>query len=134
VNRHFTVGASFLAALLVCAAAGCGTGRARLTPAVRQEAVHVALIDGVPMPPYRKLGAIETIACARTLGEEPDREAALSDLKVEAARLGGNAAGNIMCSEESAGSHRDCWKIVRCTAEADCASRARNPRVDGRCR
>ncbi len=112
----------------------CAAKPVAVTPPVKPDAAHVVLYDGLPLPPYRKIREIRTVACARELGRDPNVAAARDQLRVEAARLGGNAVGNIMCHSESARAGSRCWKIAQCTGEVDCASSATNRRVAPTCR
>ena len=100
----------------------------------RPTASQVVLYDGLPLPPYRKIRQIQTMACARELGRDPDLTAARDRLRGEAVRLGGNAVGNIMCHNENAPAGSPCWKIAQCSGEVDCASSATNRRVEPTCR
>ena len=117
------------AAMLGLLFVGCASSPPPASPQLRCAAAEVLLLDGPPVPPHRKLRQVETIACARELAEAPDMAAARQQLKIEGARAGANAVGNIMCHEEDAGAARDCWKIARCTGDAYCASRASNWQV-----
>ena len=111
----------------------CAAKPVAVSPPVRPASAHVVLYDGLPLPPYRKIREVRTVACARQLGRKPDLAAARDQLRVEAARLGGNAVGNIMCHHESARLGSPCWKIAQCTGEVECASSATNRRVSQTC-
>ena len=110
---------------------GCATGPP--SPAVRHAAVKVALIDGMPMPPFRKIREVQAVSCADHFGHVPVMADARDGLRVEAARVGGNAVGNIICDIELAGAHAGCWEIARCTGDASCVSSSTNPQIKERC-
>jgi hypothetical protein len=78
---------------------------------------QVKLLDGRPLTPRRSIREVQTFACARDAASEPDILAARADLRSEAARLGGDVVGNIMCHVEDARRHPDCWRVARCTGD-----------------
>ena len=120
-----------LVVLLASLLAACGT---KSVPAAhRLRPSSVAMFDGLPLPPYRKIRQIQTTSCAYELGREPKVAEAQDQLRLEAARLGGNAIANVMCHPEPARPYSPCWKVARCTAEVACASSETNHRVDGTC-
>jgi len=112
----------------------CATKPVPSSPKVTEAAADVVLYDGLPLPPYRKIRKLQTASCGYQLGRDPRLAAARDELRVEAARVGGNAVGNIMCHVESGPPHSPCWKIAVCTGEAECASSATNHRVRATCR
>lgn len=122
--------ARWLGAVAVSWCLGCAT--APPSPAVRHAAVKVALIDGMPMPPFRKIRQVQAVSCSDQLGQAPVMADAREGLRVEAARVGGNAVGNIICDLELA-KHGSCWEIARCTGDASCVSSSTNPQIKERC-
>ena len=126
--RQFTWSLGLIATFCL---ASCAT--APPSPQVRQAAVRVALIDGMPLPPARTIREVQATSCAVVIGEQPVIANARDKLRVEAARVGANAVGNIMCDIELARGHSECWEIARCTGDATCASRSSNPQVAERC-
>jgi len=114
--------------------AACGTKPAPGTRPLRPAASSIVVFDGLPLAPYRKIREVETTSCARELGREPEISDARAQLRVEAARLGGNAVANVMCHAQPARPRSPCWKIALCTAEIDCASPLTNHHVDDVCR
>jgi hypothetical protein len=115
--RSFTRGVSMVvvaAALLT----GCATGRSPPSPGGGRAAAQVKLLDGPPMTPHRKIRQVQAFACAHDFASQPDVVAAREQLRSEAARLGGDAVGNVMCHEEDARRHHGCWKVARCTGDA----------------
>lgn len=121
------------AAVAALSLASCAAKPGAVSAPVKPAASDVVLYDGLPLPPYRKIRQVRTMACARELGREPNLAAARDSLRGEAVRLGGNAVGNIMCHNESAPAGSPCWKIAQCTGEVDCASSATNSRVEPTC-
>jgi hypothetical protein len=119
-----------LGAVALFGCLGCATGPP--SPAVRHAAVKVALIDGMPMPPFRKIREVQAVSCSDQLGRSPVMADAREGLKVEAARVGGNAVGNIICDVELA-KHGACWEIARCTGDASCVASSTNPQIKERC-
>jgi hypothetical protein len=102
------------AALLVTA---CGPRPAPVTPGVRRAAVQVTLLEGPPIPPRPKVAKVQSLSCARSIGEALDFYETRETLKVEAARYGGNVVGSTMCDEENPLPHPECWRFLRCTGE-----------------
>lgn len=121
-------------ALALPSLATCATKPVPASLPVKPASAEIALFDGLPLPPYRKIREVRTTSCAFQLGREPDLAAARDRLRVEAVRAGGNAVGNIMCHKDPGPAHSACWKIAECTGEIDCASSATNSRVRGTCR
>jgi hypothetical protein len=99
--------------------AGCGAvaDGPPVSQDLRRTAARVALLDGWPSVPYRRLRHVEAVSCAREIAADPDVEGARGQLKIEAARLGGNGVANVMCEEERAGPGIRCWKVVRCVGD-----------------
>jgi len=124
----------FLSAIVVSSPAACAIRPVPVRPQAREAAADVVLYDGLPLPPYRKIRDLRIVSCTRQLGQDPDLAATREALRIEAARVGGNAVGNIMCHRAAAPAHSACWKIAECTGEADCASSATNQRVRATCR
>jgi hypothetical protein len=130
---RFRPSAWVLSAIAMSSLATCAIKPVPPSPRVGEAAADVVLYDGLPRAPYRKIRALRTVSCARQLGREPDLAATREALRVEAARAGANAVGNIMCHNESAPAGSACWKIAACTGEAECASSATNHRVRASC-
>ena len=130
---RFRLHAWVLSAIAMSSRATCAIKPVPAPPRVGEAATDVALYDGLPLPPYRRIRDVKTFSCARQLGREPDLAAARNALRVEAARAGGNAVGKIMCHNESAPARSACWKIAACTGEAECASSATNHRLRASC-
>jgi hypothetical protein len=108
-----------LAVVLSLAACATAPAPAPISPELARASIRVQLMDGRPLTPHRRIREVQGLSCAREVATDPDRRAARERLRVEAARLGGDVVGNIMCQEEDgAPSHRDCWKIARCTGDA----------------
>ena len=120
--------------VIVFSSLACATKPVPSSPKVTEAAADVVLYDGLPLPPYRKIRKLRTAACGYQLGRDPRLAAARDNLRVEAARVGGNAVGNIMCHLESGPPHSPCWKIAVCSGEAECASSTTNHRVRATCR
>ena len=123
-----------LSALALSSVATCATKPVAAAPPVKPAAAEIALFDGLPLKPYRKIREVRTTSCASQLGREPNLAAARDRLRVEAVRAGGNAVGNVMCHIDPGPAHSACWKIGECTGEVECASSATNSRVRGTCR
>ncbi|HVU49138.1 MAG TPA: hypothetical protein VHL80_00530 [Polyangia bacterium] len=126
--------AAALAALLVASLPlACATGSRSTSPSAKRAAADVALVDGPPFRPSRRIRQVETVDCASTLGEAPEIARAREALKRQAIRYGGNVVGNIMCDVEIGPPHSDCWEIARCTGDVECASTSANPWLRTRC-
>jgi hypothetical protein len=108
-----------LLGLLVWSVLGC-VNRAPLPPELRRAAATVKLIDGPPPPRRERFGAVQGLSCgSRQRNSEPDAGVARERLKVEAARLGGNAVASVVCREEATNQPADdCWRSIRCTGDA----------------
>jgi hypothetical protein len=123
-----------LSAIVLSSAATCAVKPVPASPRINGGVADVVLYDGLPLPPFRKIRDLRTVSCARELGQDPDLTAARNALRIEAARVGGNAVGNIMCHPENGPPHSACWKIAECTGEAECASPVTNHIVQATCR
>jgi len=121
-------------AVALSAAAACAAQPRAVSPPIQPRSAHVVLFDGLPLAPYRKIREVRTVACARELGRDPNIAAARDQLRVEAARRGGNAVGNVMCHYESGPAGSSCWKVAQCAGEVDCASNETNTSVRPTCR
>jgi hypothetical protein len=130
---RFRVPVWVLSAIVLLSPASCAIKPVPAPPTVRAAAGDVVLYDGLPLPPFRTIRRVRTVTCARQLGRDPDLAATRSALRIEAARAGGNAVGNIMCHHGSGPAHSPCWKIAECTGEVECASSATNHRVQATC-
>ena len=103
-----------LALALGLMSGACATVRA---PPARERPPEVRLLDGPPLTPRRHIREVQTFACTRDAASELDLISARDDLRIEAARLGGDVVGNIMCHEVDARHHPDCWKVGRCSGD-----------------
>ena len=123
-----------LSAIVVSSSATCAIKSAPTPVKVREAAADVLLYDGLPLPPIRRIRDLRTVSCARQLGRDPDIAVTRDALRIEAARVGGNAVENIMCHIERGPAYSACWKIAACSGEAVCASSVTNHRVQATCR
>lgn len=103
-----------LALALGLSPGGCATHRA--SP-VRLRSAQVQLLDGRPLTNRQSIRQIQTFACTRDAASEPDVALARNDLRIEAARLGGDVVGNIGCHEADSRHHPDCWRVARCMGD-----------------
>jgi hypothetical protein len=92
----------------------CATSR---VPAAHERSAQVRLLDGRPLTSRRSIREVQTFACTRDAASELDLVAARYELRIEAARLGGDVVGNIACHEQDARHHPDCWRVGRCTGD-----------------
>ena len=121
----------FFATLLLL---GCGMHAKPTSTNVARVRRDVTLTDGPAFPPSRKIGEVEAVDCARSLGEPPVIANAREGLKRQAMKYGGNAVGNIMCEVALGPPHSECWEIARCTGDVECASLSTNPWIHTSCR
>ena len=103
-----------LALALALSPGGCATGRASRT---RERSARVELLYGRPLTPRSRIREIETFACTLDAASEPDPSVARDDLRLEAARVGGDVVGNVACHEADPRHHPDCWRVARCTGD-----------------
>jgi len=115
-SPHRHLGAP-LACAVVVAACLATSSPAPVSQDLRRTAAGVVLMDGWPSRGYRRLRHVEVTSCAREIAADPDIEGARGQLKIEAARQGGNGVANVMCEEERAGKGIHCWKVVRCAGD-----------------
>jgi len=103
--------------LLLSLFAACATSPP-MSAEQRRAAASVRLLDGAPPPGHQLLGEVQGLSCVRQAGSSPDMNAAREELKVGAARLGGNAVASIVCREEGTSLADNCWKAIRCVGDA----------------
>jgi hypothetical protein len=98
--------------------AGCAAASPPSSPEVWRAAAQVRLMDGPPVRPHFKIRSVHARVCARAITSDLDVASAREHLRFEAARVGGDVVGNVMCQEEDALASRDCWRIASCTGDA----------------
>jgi hypothetical protein len=91
---------------------------ASLTPAQRQAAEGVRLIDGEPPPGFVAVTEVEGDACVTNTDVSPTPETARYDLKLQAARVGATVVANIYCVESGMDLGSNCWKTLMCRGDA----------------
>jgi len=94
---------------------GCGGG---ISPEERRAAAAIKLIEGAPPPEFEIIKEVEGLSCAVQSGSSPDMNAAREEMKVEAARVGGNAIASVVCQEGGVLWSSNCWKHIRCVGDA----------------
>jgi len=104
-----------LALALGLLSGACATSRD--PAAARERRAQVQLLDGRPLTSRQSIREVQTFACTRDAASELDLAGARDELRIEAARLGGDVVGNIACHEQDPRQHPDCWKVGRCTGD-----------------
>jgi hypothetical protein len=106
--------------LLFLIVAGCASTAIEKNPELRRAAANVQILDQQQAKGalYTMLGEVEGISCARQAGSTPSPYNARENLKVNAAKMGGNAVINVACQEGGVSSSHNCWRTITCRGDA----------------
>ena len=104
---------------LLLFSSSCATTSSTMSPELRRSAAAVRLLEGAPPAGFQLLGEISGVSCSKVAGGgPPDIAVAKDEMKLEAARRGGNAVASVVCQEVNFDNWNGCLKSIQCIGDA----------------